>query len=118
MPIIPQSVDYTDKDYDALRFRLRNLIRSVFPEWTDFNVANFGNILLELFAHVGDVLTFYQDNQARQSRITTATQRKALLGLVKLIGFTPSSATAATATLTITLPSVPAGSVTFSKGEV
>jgi hypothetical protein len=117
MPLISQLTDYTDKDFDSLRFRLRNLIRSVFPEWTDFNVANFGNILLELFAHTGDVLLFYQDGQARQSRITTATQRKALLGLVKLIGFTPASATAATADLVITLPSPPLGSVTFAKGE-
>lgn len=117
MPIVSPLTDYTDKDFDSLKLRLRNLVRSVFPEWTDFNVADFGNILLELFAHTGDIVTFYQDNQARQSRITTATQRKALLGLVKLIGYTPKTATAATADLTITLPTPPVGSVTFLKGS-
>ena len=60
---------------NSLRLRLRNLVRSVFPEWTDFNVASFGNILVELYAFVGDVLAYYQDNQARESRIATATQR-------------------------------------------
>lgn len=114
--IIPHTTDYTDKDFDALRLRLRNLVRSVFPEWTDFNAADFGNILLELFANVGDVLTFYQDNQARQSRITTATQRRALLGLVRLIGYTPSSATAATADLDISLPVAAAGDVLIPAG--
>lgn len=116
MALLPQSTDYTDKDFDSLRLRLRNLVQSVFPEWTDYNVANFGNILLEMFAHVGDVLTFYQDNQARQARITTATQRRALLGLVKLISYSPSTASAASADLTITLSASPAGSVTFPKG--
>lgn len=118
MAILPTSnLDYTDFDYDSIKLRLQNLIKSVFPEWTDYNISNFGNILLELFAFVGDVLGFYQDNQARQSRITTATQRQALLGLVRLIGYTPATATAAQATVTLTLASVPAGDVTFDAGE-
>ncbi len=116
MPITSTPNDYSDKDFDSIKLRLRNLVRSVFPEWTDFNVADFGNILLELYAQVGDILGFYQDNQARQSRITTATQRKALLGLVKLIGFQAATATAATVDLTITLPASPAGDVVFPAG--
>jgi len=64
---LPESVDYTDKDFDALRARLIALIKSVFPDWTDFDVASFGNLLVELYAYVGDVLTFYQDNLARES---------------------------------------------------
>lgn len=62
MATLPESVDYTDKDFDALRARLIALIKSVFPDWTDFDVASFGNVLVELYAYVGDVLTFYQDN--------------------------------------------------------
>jgi len=48
-------------------------VKSVFPDWTDFDVASFGNLLVELYAFVGDVLTFYQDNLARESRLVTAT---------------------------------------------
>ena len=59
MATLPESVDYTDKDFDALRARLIALIKSVFPDWTDFDVASFGNLLVELYAYVGDVLTFY-----------------------------------------------------------
>ena len=77
MATLPESVDYTDKDFDALRARLIALIKSVFPDWTDFDVASFGNLLVELYAYVGDVLTFYQDNLARESRLVTATQRSA-----------------------------------------
>jgi len=81
MGLLAQATDYTDKDFDSLRLRLQSLVGSVFPDWTDFNVANFGNILLEMYAFVGDVLGFYQDNQARESRLLTATQRKNLIGL-------------------------------------
>ena len=116
MGLVQPTTDYSDKDFDSIKLRLQNLIRSVFPEWTDYNVANFGNILLELYAFVGDVLGFYQDNQALNSHIVTATQRRALLGLVKLISYTPATASAATVDATITLPSAPVGDATFPAG--
>jgi hypothetical protein len=119
MALLPENVDYTDKDFDALRTRLFALIASVFPDWTDQSVANFGNILVELFAFTGDVLTYYQDQQARESRITTAVLRKSLLGLAKLVGYAPSGASAATVDVTITLSApVQAGAtLTIPKGD-
>ncbi len=102
MSLVPASLDYTNKDFDALRLRLQSLIGSVFPTWSDFNVANFGNILIELFAHVGDVLTFYQDNQASDSRWTTARQRENLLSMVKMLNFVPETAKAAQVDVTFT----------------
>ena len=116
MALLAQATDYTDKDFDSLRLRLQNLVRSVFPEWTDFNVANFGNLLVELYAFVGDVLAFYQDNQARESRIATATQRKSLIALTKLLGFRPEGAKAATAEVVFSLAAVPVSPVTILKG--
>jgi hypothetical protein len=116
MGLLAQATDYTDKDFDSLRLRLQSLVRSVFPDWTDFNVANFGNILVELYAFVGDVLTFYQDNQARESRLLTATQRKNLIALTKLLGFQPSGARAATVDEVFTLAAPPTAPVTIKKG--
>jgi hypothetical protein len=49
MAILAPPRDLTDKDFDGLRLRLQNLVRSVFPEWTDFGVANFA-----LIAHSGE----------------------------------------------------------------
>jgi hypothetical protein len=115
--LLPEpSLDYTDKDFDSLRARLRNLIRSVYPTWTDENVANFGNMLVELFAFVGDVLTFYQDANGRESRIVTATQRRNLIALCKLIGFSPTGAAAAQAQETFTLAASPVGDVDLPVG--
>src|SRR3972149_1922721 len=116
MTLLAQTVDLTDKDFDSLRLRLQNLVRSVFPEWTDFNVASFGNLLVELYAFVGDVLTFYQDNQARESRIATATQRKNLIALTKLLGFRPAGARAATTDVVFSLAAVPVAPVTIRSG--
>ena len=118
MGLIAQAQQYSDKDFDSLRLRLQSLVQSVFPDWTDFNVANFGNILLELYAFVGDVLTFYQDNQARESRLLTATQRKNLIALTKLLGFQPAGARAATVDELLSLATPPLAPVTIKKGTV
>ena len=116
MGLLAQAKDYTDKDFDSLRLRLQSLVRSVFPDWTDFNVANFGNILLELYAFVLDVLVLYQDNQARESRLLTATQRKNLIALCKLLGFRPAGARAATVEESFTLAVVPIANVVLPQG--
>jgi hypothetical protein len=93
----------TDKDFDALRVRLIALAKSVFPDWSDFEVASFGNVLIELYAFVGDVITYYLDNQARESRLVTATQRKNVIALARMLGYRLHGARAATAEVVFSL---------------
>jgi hypothetical protein len=118
MALLPPNLDYTDKDFDALRERLFALLKSVFPEWTDYAIANFGDILVELFCFVGDVLCYYMDANARESRIITATQRKSLLGLCKLIGYEPSGANAATADVLFSIASAMGDAVSIPEGTI
>lgn len=119
MALLPGALDYTDKDFDALRVRLIALLRSVFPKWTDYNVLTFGNLLLEMFAFVGGVVTFYQDNQANEAHWPTATQRFSIIKLAKMLGYKLPGASAATVDVKISLTSgIPAGSVQFPKGTI
>ena len=118
MAVLPNSVDYTDKDFDALRARLIALVRSVFPDWSDFSVASFGNLLIEMYAFVGDVITFYLDNQARESRLGTATQRKNVIALARMLGYRLHGAQAATAEVRIALARPPAADVVIPAGTV
>lgn len=116
MAFVSSPTDYTDKDLASLRARLYRLVVTVFPEWTDQNVATFGNTLLESFAYVGDVLAYYQDNQAAESRFLSATQRRSLLSHAKLIAFKVPGATAATVDVRLAIDAVTAGDVTFPAG--
>ena len=118
MTLLPANVTYTDRDFDSLRTRLIALLKSVFPDWSDFDVAGFGNILLEMFCFVGDVLTFYQDAQARESRLVIATQRKNVIALARMLGYTLPGAAAATADVDFSLAASPAADVTIPKGTV
>jgi hypothetical protein len=116
--ILPDSIDYTDRDFDSLRARLISLVQRVFPDWTDFDVASFGNLLLEMFAFVGDVLTFYQDASARESRLVNATQRNNVIALAKMLGYRLHGARAATAEVRFQLARSSLAAVTFPAGTV
>lgn len=116
MALISPSLDYTSRDFDSIVARLDNLIDSVFPDWTDRNKADFGNILKDMFAFSGDILAKYQDAQARETRWSQATQRKSLLALVKMIAYVPSGITAAQATESFTLTSAAAADVIIPAG--
>lgn len=124
MALLPTSLDYSNRDKAAIQARVFTLIRQVFPTWTDVSVANFGNMLVEAFALIGDVLNFYQDNQAGESRLLTATQRQNVIALAALIGYRPTGQTAAQVTQTFQLPAAMAGDVvvpiytTVKTGEI
>lgn len=118
MAIVPLNLSYTDKDYEALRERMFNLISGTFPDWTDEAVANFGNLLVDLFCHIGDTVLFYQDNQAKESRLTDALLRRNVLALAKMLGYSAATASAATADELFTLSAVPANDVTFPAGSI
>lgn len=106
MALIPQPIlDFSDKDFASLRLRLQGLARSIHPEWTDFNDANFGNIMLELMAFTGDVMTFYQDAQAREQFWPTVSRRISAIRLGRLINFTMPGPTPATGTVRFNLAS-------------
>lgn len=116
MAISLDTLDYTAKDFSSIRRQLYLLIDSVFADWTDRDEANFGNILVALFSRVGDVLTYYQDRQSNESRWTTAKLLRSMLAHCKLIDYTPPGATAATVTMTLSIPAAVAGDVTFPAG--
>jgi len=116
--LLPPSLDMTDKDFDALRVRLIALARSVFPDWSDFAVASFGNVLLELYAFVGDVVGYYLDNQARESRLVTATQRKNVIALARMLGYKLHGARAATAQIVFSLARVASAEVRIPAGTM
>jgi len=116
----PAAPDYTDRDFAAVKARVEKLLVALFPSWTDYNRAAFGTILIEAFAFNGDNFAFYQDNQARETRWSTAILRKSIVELATLISYELDGATAALATETFTLgAALPSGvSVTIPQGTI
>ncbi|HEY0729623.1 MAG TPA: hypothetical protein VGD38_16195, partial [Pyrinomonadaceae bacterium] len=59
--------------------------------------------LLDAWATVGDVLTFYQERIANEGYLRTATERRSLVELARLIGYKPRPGVASTVFLAYTL---------------
>jgi hypothetical protein len=98
-PNIPISVDYTSRDYYALRNDLIARVRTRIPEWQGTDVADFGVAMIEAFSYLGDVCNYYIDRVANENFIGTATQRQSVLNIAKSYGYNPSGWKAADLTL-------------------
>jgi uncharacterized phage protein gp47/JayE len=107
---IPQ-VDYTSRDYSAIRDDLLNLINQYNPAWTSRDPSDLGMTLVELFAYMGDLMNFYTDRAANEGFLATASQRDSILQMAAMLGYAPTKAVAATTTLTLTNST--ASAVTF-----
>lgn len=71
-------------------------------EDTDFTVA-----FIDAVAAMGEVLTFYQERIANESYVRTATERRSLVELARLIAYEPRPGVAAGVFLAFTLESAP-----------
>src|SRR5215813_6965909 len=112
------TIDYMARDYDSILQAMRALIPEKLPEWTDFqSPADFGNVLLQLFAHMGDILSYYQDRVANESFLSTAQQRRSVIEHLRLIGYRLSTAAPASATLTLTVPASSKDIITIRQGD-
>ncbi|MBA2497470.1 MAG: baseplate J/gp47 family protein [Acidimicrobiia bacterium] len=90
------AIDYTDKDFRSLRRALLDLAEYRLPEWTDRSAGDLGMLFVDLFAYVGDIVSYYQDRLASEQYLDTATERRSVMHLLRLIGYelTPAAAAA------------------------
>ncbi|MBP2326534.1 hypothetical protein JOF56_006919 [Kibdelosporangium banguiense] len=117
MPENRPVIDYMARDYDSILRAMRALIPDKLPEWTEYTAeADFGNALLQLFAHMGDILSYYQDRVANESFLATAQTRRSVINHLNLIGYRMTTAVPAATRLTVTVPQSATGSVTVSRG--
>ena len=96
----PTSIDYTSKDWLGFVSSMLNYAQIVFPQWDTSSEGDFGVMLVELFAYMGDILSFYGDRLTQEAYLPTATQRLSLLNIAQLLGYTPTNGSPATGTVT------------------
>ncbi|MBI5559217.1 MAG: baseplate J/gp47 family protein [Deltaproteobacteria bacterium] len=111
-------IDYMARDYDSLLQSMRELIPSRLPEWKSYaSEGDFGNVLLQLFAHMGDILSYYQDRVANESFLGTAQSRRSVIDHLQLIGYRLATASPASATLDLTIPAGCTAVITIRRGD-
>jgi len=97
-----KNVNYLGKDFDALKQNLIDFTKTYFPnQYSDFNDASPGMVFLEQAAAIGDMLSFYQDTQLKESMLANATERKNVVALAQSMGYKPKVTSPAVTTLTV-----------------
>ena len=85
-----RDIKYLNKDFNSFRSALINYSKTYFPTtYTDFTEASPGMMFMEMASYVGDVLSFYQDNQFQETFIQYANQTNNLFDLAYMFGYKP-----------------------------
>lgn len=93
--------DYTSRDYFSIKQDLLARAETILPEWTSRDNSDFGMLLVDLWAYMGDVLHYYVDRAAREAFLSTATQRESILAIASLLDYIPSGRRPATASIVL-----------------
>jgi len=109
--------DYTSRDYYSIREDLLSRASQlpIGTSWTSRSEADFGIMLVDLWAYMGDVLHFYVDRAAAETFLRTATQRDSVLAIANLLDYETLTKDSAEATVTIVATDAWTGLVVIPK---
>lgn len=109
---IKKDVSYINKDFGQFRKNLIDFTKQYFPTtYTDFDDSSPGMLFLEMASYVGDVLSYYADNNLKETFLEQASERSNIFDIAKTLGYNPKNVTPAYVTLDVyhLLPAIGTG---------
>jgi hypothetical protein len=96
MATVNRDIKYINRDFPSFRQRLIEYSKTYFPQtYTDFSPTSPGMMFMEQAAYVGDVLSFYLDNQFQETFMQYAQQTNNVFELAYMFGYKPKTTSAA-----------------------
>jgi len=87
-----RDIKYINRDFESFRSRLIEFTQTYFPStYNDFSATSPGMMFIEQAAYVGDVLSFYLDNQFQETFIQYAQQTNNVFELAYMFGYKPKT---------------------------
>ena len=97
-----KEIKYLNKDFNSFKNQLIEFTQTYFPNnFNDFSEGNPGMMFLEMSAYVGDVLSFYTDNQIQETFLSLAQDKENLYNMAYAMGYKPKTTSAASVNLDI-----------------
>jgi hypothetical protein len=91
------NINYLNKDFGQFKTSLMDYAKTYFPTvYNDFTPSSPGMMFMEMSAYIGDVLSFYLDNQIQETFLQYTRQQNNLYALAYTMGYRPKVTTAAT----------------------
>lgn len=102
MATVKKDIRYLNKDFSQFRANLIEFAKNYFPDtYNDFNESSPGMMFIEMAAYVGDILSYYGDNQLKESLIEYATYKPNVLSLAADRGYKIKNSIPATVDLDV-----------------
>jgi len=87
---VRKDIKYVNRDFTELRNQLINFSETYFPNtYTDFSNTSPGMMFMEQAAYVGDVLSFYLDNQIQENFLQYSRQQSNIFDMAYMYGYKP-----------------------------
>lgn len=98
-----RDIRYINRNFDDFKSQLVEYAKAYFPDaYNDFGPSSPGMMFIEMASYVGDVLSFYQDNQLQETFLQHAKNPANLYALAYMMGYKPKVTTVAEAELEVT----------------
>jgi hypothetical protein len=90
-----KDINYLNRDFASLRQQLIDFTKQYYPQsYKDFSESSPGQIFIDQAAYVGDVLSYYTDQQFFESFIQFAQDRRNIINGAKMLGYKPKVSSA------------------------
>ena len=87
---INKDIKYLNKDFSGFRANLVDYAQTYFPTtYTDFDQSSPGMMFMEMASYVGDVLSFYLDNQVQENFLQYTKQTDNIFDLAYMFSYRP-----------------------------
>jgi hypothetical protein len=115
---VSKDVKYLNKDFSGFRDGLIEFAKTYFPNtYNDFNESDPGMMFIEMASYVGDTLSYYMDEQFKESMLAFAEEKKTIYEIAQGYGYRPRQSSPASVTLDV-FQTVPARTdITDSDGR-
>ena len=99
---VSKDVKYLNKDFSGFRDGLIEFSKTYFPNtYNDFNESDPGMMFIEMASYVGDTLSYYMDEQFKESMLAFAEEKKTIYEMAQGYGYKPRQSSPATVTLDV-----------------
>ena len=96
MTNLKRDIRYIDRDFNDFKSSLVEYSKTYFPNtYNDFTPDSTGMLFIEMASYVGDVLSFYLDNQVQETFLQYARETENLFNMAYMLGYKPKVTTAA-----------------------
>ena len=97
-----KNISYLNKDFSTFKANLINYAKTYFPTaYNDFSDANPGAMFIEMASYVGDVMSFYLDNQVQENYLLYAKEKENLYAMSYVLGYRPKASYASSTTVDV-----------------